>query len=461
MESLIWFLILLSNLWFAVVLSELRNHQNYTVKDYSLNLSCLSNNSSEKVYSVDISHRNIETVHARVPNCRSVKYLNVSYNQLTEIFEFRFLQNIIELDLSHNKLIDVGNSFRWLRNLTVLNLSHNQLHTFEFYQFLGLHKLKEIDLRGNKLERFRCRSEQFITHCASIHFPWDKVKYKLDMSLYCISLTQLTISGNDMIYIPKPTTSEGLPCPNVGNPVQNILETLPFLSSSILFLHLSGHFVGNINCTSLQKFSSLEKFYLESTGLQDFDCNPFEPLKKLEWLDISGNKLTTLNISLLGDTLKNLDSFKAKNNKFHNVVEIIQELGALEPSIYWLDLSDNPIGKINGSIFRGFNKLGHLSLQNTNLVDFESNPFDGLNELGLIDLSHNNLVKPNFNGSLPQLCGLKLNNNRLIELAGVNPNNYPKLLELSIKDNPISCEYLKELKNMEWSSLYISSFCGL
>lgn len=427
-----------------------------------LNVSDFNYDSSGNVISIDISHRNIEVLYPEHLNYTSLIYLNASYNKLNEIDEFLFYlsPNVEEINFSMNNIskIEFLYDTDYLKELKVLNLSYNQLEYMSFYRFEKNNNLKQIDLRGNRLTIFRCDSENLLTHCASMYFPWDNVEI-LNMDVGCINPTHLSIIGNDMIYTPKPKTSNGSPCPNLGDSLENILETLPFLNSSIKALTMSGNFIGNLNCTTFQRFSSLENLKLANTGLQDFDCNPFEQLKKLKYFDISGNKFTTLNILLLGDTLKNLDWLSANNNNFTNTAESIQQLGALGPSIKTLELSHTPIGKIDENTFKGFRKLYDLNLENTNLSDFEENPFDGLNELTFINLRNNQLKQPNFNGRVPKLITLLLVNNSITDLNGIRYRNYPRLMGLNVLNNPIPCAHLKRLEDGWWGEFHLRSSC--
>lgn len=421
-------------------------------------------NIDPNVVSIDISHKSIRTLSYEDLNFTSLQYFNASHNKLNGITSYLFIltPNIIDIDLSHNNISRVSyDVFDGLNELKVLNLSHNRLKYFNFDQFENLQNFKQIDLRGNQLKIFRCDSENRLPHCASLFFPWESLEI-LNMGVHCINLNQLTIDGNTMIYTPNTTTSDGLPCPKLGRHPQNALEVFEYLNSSITVVAMAGHFLGKLNCSTFKRFSLLEGLDLARTSLQDFDCDPFENLEHLKYLDISENNFTTLNIPLLGSTLRKLQSFDAKNNRFNNTADSLHQLGMLGPLINTMELNGTPIGKLNADTFQGFNHLTDLELENTNLTDFDSNPFVNLNELTFINLNNNKLVRPNFNGRVPKLISLILVNNSLTALDGITVRNYNRLMGVNVLNNPISCDYLRKLRDSWWGEFHLkSSSCGL
>jgi len=67
------------------------------------------------------------------------------------------------LDLSNNQIERISpNSFQLLSSLLTLNISFNQLHFLSEKTFLGLNKLKILDLTRNrisKLEKIKIKKE--------------------------------------------------------------------------------------------------------------------------------------------------------------------------------------------------------------------------------------------------------------------------------------------------------------
>ncbi len=92
----------------------------------------------------------------------NLKWLKLSQNQINRISINAFvgLQNLTDLDLSENQInripINIArrtpiNVFAELNNLESLNLSKNQINKIPANAFVGLNKLKLLDLRNNLL----------------------------------------------------------------------------------------------------------------------------------------------------------------------------------------------------------------------------------------------------------------------------------------------------------------------
>ncbi|KAJ8427756.1 hypothetical protein Cgig2_006424 [Carnegiea gigantea] len=98
-----------------------------------------------------------------------------------------------------------------------------------------------------------------------------------------------------------------------------------------------------------------------------------------------------------------------------NKVAVIENLGATEDQFDTIDLSDNEIVKLEN--FPYLNRLGTLLLNNNRITR----------------------INPSIGEFLPKLHSLVLTNNRLVNLAEIDPlGSLPKLQFLSLLDNNIT-----------------------
>lgn len=98
-----------------------------------------------------------------------------------------------------------------------------------------------------------------------------------------------------------------------------------------------------------------------------------------------------------------------------NKIAVIENLGATEDQFDTIDLSDNEIVKLEN--FPHLNRLGTLLVNNNRITR----------------------INPNLGEFLPKLHSLVLTNNRLVNLAEIDPlASLPKLQFLSLLDNNIT-----------------------
>lgn len=94
-----------------------------------------------QISSVEISNASI-----------TLQYLDLAYNQLTEMKNLTDLVGLTYLDLSHNRIGDIGrNSFASMRHLETLKLRHSGLHSITFGSFSHKSNLKLLDISYNRL----------------------------------------------------------------------------------------------------------------------------------------------------------------------------------------------------------------------------------------------------------------------------------------------------------------------
>lgn len=176
---------------------------------------------------------------------------------------------------------------------------------------------------------------------------------------------------------------------------------------------------------------------MSDTILLDFDFEMLEHQTKLERLDVSFNNLENVhNVSAL-QKFPNLTHFIAAGSQLPDPAQIIQNL---MPSIKYLDISGNFVGKVNKTTFEQLIHLDTLKLNNTNLAFVDSNPFEHLESLRILDISHNDLRTVNFSKlstTLSALTDFNAADCRISNASKVIQHLGPAMADLDLSGNTL------------------------
>lgn len=209
----------------------------------------------------------------------------------------------------------------------------------------------------------------------------------------------------------------------------------------IYVLNLSGNYVGQLNASTLDKFTYLRELYLSNTSLSVDDLTPFESLDRLEKLDISYNNLNNTNFTSKSRFLKDITQFSAAHCNIANVSDLLKLFGR---DLIQIDLSGNPLGVLENITFENVTYL-KLNLSHANLshisFDFEY--------VWRLDLSNNNLKSVNLTSIKSWLLELDLSGNELTEVDQFTTSQFPDLGQISISNNQIPCKRLSSFIS-EW-----------
>lgn len=265
-------------------------------------------------------------------------------------------------------------------------------------------------------------------------------------------LVELDISNNNLTWINGAQFFENIKDLLIfkadENQLLNTPELIKHLASGISTLKLSGNFIGKLNATTFERFTNLMILDLSKTNLSFDELRPFEPLRKLDELDISHNdlensmfqnSLDSTNFEPTSMTFIRLHRFYAANCKIRDALTLTKLFG---PPLSHLDLSGNDLQTINANTFENIGNLHILNLSNTNLLNFNFNTTAHEIELVTVDLSNNKLERIDMSSAPEHLQSLFLNGNELKEISNLTKTNIPRLTYLNINGNQLSCEYL-------------------
>lgn len=310
-------------------------------------------------------------------NLTSLSHLNVSYNNLTSINRKSFglghnvkLYSTAVIDLSHNKITEVsGSIFEKFWALRFLNMSHNSLRRLGFGAFGNLPTLLEMDIRNNRLSNVNSGAISGL-----------------------VSLKNLLLSNN-------------------------VLESVPTVSVALNDMDLSNNSITQVSCSAFPMINSLLRLNLKNNSLDSLSSDSFCNLLTLRYLDLSGNKMVSLDsVAPSLQRLASLQYLDLSNNKI-GPVNSSNALGTLA-TLFDLNLSGNLIDHISPYAFNGLLQLLSLNLSTNSLKTVPTNSLTGLVSLRTLDLSYNSIGRienrtNSFFEDLLSLETLNLRGNRI------------------------------------------------
>ncbi|XP_034830549.1 chaoptin-like [Maniola hyperantus] len=372
----------------------------------------------------------------------NLKYLNLDYNRIVEIFvdedfnnislalnnvriSYNFLSlipaktfsHLIELrnlDLSYNRINNLTkNSFTNLPNLRYLSLAGNVIDYIETETFVNLPKLEILELQGNNLTYLSLYS------LCNISSPY--ITFTLNVSSNNIK----AIEGGSIVTI------------NIFDGSHNDFHEVPnsfFLAaeSAIRQIILSHNKITHISSEAFAQPLYLEILDLHKNSISVIKRKSFTDLISLQILDLSFNSIYQMSVEQFYN-LRKLRYLKMDHNNlrllprdvFKNTVIEHLDLSFNEISLFpvtalshigftlrYLDLSNNRIEYLDSNIFRNTQFLLNLNLGSNLLTVLSDNTFSSLGGLRRLDLSFNS-IKANFKElfhNLPNLRHLNLAN---------------------------------------------------
>uniref|UniRef100_A0A4W4FPJ6 TIR domain-containing protein n=1 Tax=Electrophorus electricus TaxID=8005 RepID=A0A4W4FPJ6_ELEEL len=288
---------------------------------------------------LDISRNNIFFLHSRFLNLNELRCLNLSGNAMSQALngsEFVHLKNLQYLDFSHNRLdLMFSSAFQELSNLVILDISHNN----HYFEAEGLTHMLNFTKNLTKLTKLIMNHNQIST--------------STNTEMKSVSLEHLEFKGNrlDMLWRDGDTR------------YVNYFKNLMVLKS----LDISHN---NLNFIPKQVFQgmpeTLTQLNITNNKLKSFNWEGLKFLKKLEFLDISGNLISTVPAKLASCS-DSIVTLVLHNNAIAKLSpNFLQDAFSLKN----LDLSFNQIRYIEESSFpeNVINKLQSLLLNNNRFV---------------------------------------------------------------------------------------------
>lgn len=231
--------------------------------------------------------------------------LRLTNTMLTEfdISRYQNRQALIALDLSQNNLKRVDNISRLL-NLQELDVAENLIENIpEIINGLPI-SLTYLDVSGNFLGAVSQTTFHWINKLQSLKLSHTELSFNdsnpfeplNDLLFLDISRNNLNNSNFDRF----DETFRKLIAFNASRcHIDGVTEIVRKLNRKIEELDLTGNVWGELNANSLEPLHELAKLNLSDTNLLSFDSTLFWHLNKLVNLDLSNNRLKSIDLELL------------------------------------------------------------------------------------------------------------------------------------------------------------------
>ena len=357
---------------------------------------------------------------------------------------YRFL---MEFTMSSGiKTIDV-HAFEHLLDLEWLNLSFNSLTSFEYLQIPK--NLDTLYLTGNKMNYFALSRTMSVLKCLGL----DKNSFRSFKSMnftLLANLTHLYLSDNPHAY-PNEISGHMKPLVNLEylelkNLSINSIDTNFFKTNTkLLYINLSGNKLSSLDNQTFIGLLYLQNLCLSYNNLTKIATGTFQSS-----VSLTNNQISQIDSSsFIGNFMKVdlsynritkfsrafINRFDSIDLSYNQITELDNLTFAGANNINDLILSNNKIEKIApGSL----NNITNLYLDNNLLTEVSNMTFVGQNQLRNITLSNNNLstIESGTFANLPNLMYVYLDNNQLTQLDSSIFAGSNNLYRISVTGNP-------------------------
>lgn len=354
--------------------------------------------------------------------------LNLSKNALTDLGDgydqILYSDSLLFLDVSDCSILHVQGAIvlQGLRKLTHLNLSKNSITRIDG---LTSDSLIFLDVSGCKIQFFRSDSFERLTRLKVLHGFGNR-----HLSDQYWKPSSKSISYIDVSY-----------CSIDSNYASDLAQ-----SETVI---LKGNLLREIPAKAFQNNSKLEFLDLSENKITYIDEFAFYGIESLRYLDLSGNLITNLdeNTFIFTSTLINL-------NLSHNSFQTIKTLKI--PTLQNLDISNCRINGIDSKTLVHLSALRALNISYNSLQTLPENWTSySLQELDVSFCRITMINELNFH-SLTSLKQLDLSGNRLVQVKN-NTFSKNKLIRISLTNNPWRCDCTDENFHTFWKYLTIDS----
>ncbi|KAI4479851.1 hypothetical protein M0804_010590 [Polistes exclamans] len=390
--------------------------------------------------------------------------LNLTGNFLTEIPSLKSFKsiNVTGLLLSNNQISHITVD-KLPDTLTILELHNNKISKIEInlQAYVYSRSLKVFTLSGNPIE-CDCDTRFLLYFVQTKRFDYndlDNVKCKdMDLPLYQMINEQLIVcinweSWNDLNFTSKLPSKmvKTVIFKNCGisNKIslKDVVKNLGVEETETLIFHSHENLHRNLYRWHLKGFSNVTKLVLSGNGLTYLNSDFFEDFTKLEWIDLSDNRLKFPN-----DIFDYTKSFKrlelSDNGLGSKDIKMLYELENLE----FLNLMENELKELPADIFVNLVSLKTLNLRRNDLSDLPEQIFDALEKLETLDISFNKFtyIQSKLFDQNKQLRQLFFHHNELhlYTLPDYLLSNLTKLEDVYLNNNG----FKKLPQNLFWNS---------
>ncbi|XP_055012048.1 toll-like receptor 13 [Boleophthalmus pectinirostris] len=339
-------------------------------------LSSQSFNSLTELKGLDMNLNQLSKVPVSVRPLWTLEVLDLSSNSIREIncLDFANLTRLISLNLRRNQIVHLEQCyFQNLFSLDTLDLGRNPVHTIGRTFEVGLSHLRVLLLSGNldqfwlgpgafrnlsSLRILNLKSNKFIFTEYDVFEGMEKLRRLVS---WVSEMSKELFKGlRDLVFLelhmnsfgPNTRTdqnsSDETPFSNLQNLTQLLIFVEPTFSvkifpdvfqglQSLVSLKVDYFFRAPIHRRTFTHTPLLTRLSITNSDFSFLSAEVFDPIPKLEELDLSKNKLTTLEF--LGN-LRGLQMLVVHDNHLSIINETLFQSF---PSLTYLDLSKNAL----------------------------------------------------------------------------------------------------------------------
>ncbi|XP_066593543.1 carboxypeptidase N subunit 2-like [Prorops nasuta] len=324
-----------------------------------------------------------------------IRQLDLSNNRIDNIgMNLGFYGNLDAIDLSSNALTTLGsNDFDFQQNLMKLNVSNNAISNIPKRTFHNLKALKYLDLSNNNITDLDPQTFKFTSNLETLNLSGNSITSLAENLLENLHRIRiLLLRRNSLLEVPS------------GN-----LATAP----SLEIVDLSDNLIQELNRSYLPSLPSLITLNLANNVIKSISDGAFDGLPSLLHLDLSRNNLTSVPTPALA-RLTILSS---------------------------LILSRNPLKDLHEVAFRDLFELRSLELDNCTISSVHARAFSDNINLERISMDGNHKLTKLPSRVLYGARYLKVVSLRRCNLASLQPTHFPvdSLSILRVGSNPLVC----------------------
>ncbi|KAB5585421.1 hypothetical protein GE09DRAFT_1070647 [Coniochaeta sp. 2T2.1] len=322
-----------------------------------------SKNEMRNLEGIPSSVRQLRITHNHLSSLTSwghlmnLQYVDISNNELTSLSAFKDLVHLRSLRADNNKLTSLD-GIKYHDGLQILRARGNALEEVDFDN-CSLHRLTELDLRGNKIKRLNKLDQ--LTALNTLFLDGNELdNLSLDADKPLSSLKYLSLSDNNLETIDLKAApqlrllhadrnritsltgfSRARRLDSLSLREQRIEEPLDltFLSRAyeVRKLYLSGNLLTSFD--PQVDFLNLQLLELANCGLAELPPNLGQLMPNLRVVNLNFNALSDLSPLQYIPRIKRV---LAAGNRLASAIDTVQVLSGF-PHLQTVDLRDNPI----------------------------------------------------------------------------------------------------------------------
>ncbi len=369
-----------------------------------------------------------------------ILYLYQNDIENIESIPFNTLRQLKKLHLFSNKIKNIKfGHFVHLQSLDELRLEKNEINSFDSNTFIGLENLVFLDLSANKIRKIVNGAFHALINLKRLSINLNDIN-ELEMNAFADmeSLIFLNLASNQISTLKNVQFNSNLVELKLAF---NMLSNLNKINSpSIKYLHVSNNRIQEID--AIFHLSNLEYLDLSQNRLISLSDESLKSLKRLKHLNLSSNKLD------LENEYKNISYFKGQSllvtlDLSFNQIKYLDNNFTFKylSSLEALNLSNNKLKTLDPFVFGYLNKLKELNLASNNLNFLKENCFFNLYSLKSLILSSNRISSGDFlknnKGYLNKLETLDLAKNNYFSIQDNEFEFNMKLKFINLNSNPI------------------------